>query len=143
MAEMDQLAAGIREMAAEVGFAAVGFAPAGEIALADRFREWLDRGYDADMAYMRRNRDKRLCPSRLVEGAASVICLAAAHCPADNSGALVARYAQGRDYHRVLKALCIDLMDRIRQEQPSFAGRPFVDSAPVMERALAAMSGIG
>ena len=55
----------------------------------------------------------------------------------------IARYARGRDYHKVLKDRCIALMGRIRQAVPSFEGKAFVDSAPVMERTLAAESGLG
>lgn len=56
---------------------------------------------------------------------------------------LVARYARGRDYHKVLKGRCIRLMDRIREIEPTFQGRAFVDTAPLAERSLAARSGLG
>jgi epoxyqueuosine reductase len=56
---------------------------------------------------------------------------------------LIARYAEGRDYHKVLKRACIKLMDAIRSWQVGFEGRAFVDSGPVMERSLAAMAGLG
>jgi len=59
------------------------------------------------------------------------------------ANAYIARYARGRDYHKVLKKLCIELMDRIRLAVPEFQGRAFVDSAPVMERTLAATAGLG
>ena len=79
-------------------------------------------------------------------GARSVICLAAAYAPnrpPPTQAARVARYARGRDYHNVLRRRCRGLMDRIRALEPSFAGRAFVDSAPVMERSLAAAAGVG
>ena len=62
---------------------------------------------------------------------------------ASSPAALVARYARGRDYHKVLKRKCHRLMDRLRGLDRRFAGRAFVDSAPVMERSLAAASGVG
>jgi epoxyqueuosine reductase len=93
---------------------------------------------------MARNLEKRLEPKRLVPGACSVVCLAVSYAPAaPRGGGPVARYARGRDYHKVLKRRCHRLMDHIRQIAPDFEGRAFVDSAPVMERSLAAAAGVG
>ena len=134
----------------------MGFASAGPVERAQGLREWLDRGFHADMAYMARNLPKRLAPEKLVPGGRSVICLAVSYAPggeppppADlspkrrSTDAIVARYAGGRDYHKVLKRRCRDLSDRIREIVPEFEGRAFVDSAPVAERTLAAQAGLG
>ena len=139
------MTAAVKLAALAEGFVAVGIAPAAVPPHADRLRDWLARGWHADMGYMERNLVKRAGEEPLVEFARSVICLAAAipPSPAPAGNALVARYAHGRDYHKVLKRKCVRLMDRLRGLAPGFEGRAFVDSAPVMERSLAAWSGVG
>ncbi len=135
----------VKGLARAEGFLSVGIAAAGPAPHAEALHDWLAKGYDAQMAYMRRNLAKRLRPDVLVRGARTVICLAASYAVGDDAGeeGLVARYARGRDYHKVLKRRCIGLMDAIRAIEPSFVGRCFVDSAPVMERTLAAAAGVG
>ncbi len=132
-------------LAREAGFVRAGVAPAGEVSDAGRFDDWLDRGFHGTMDYMTRHAPLRRRPDALVPGARSVLCLAAAYAPASEEPAeqLVARYARGRDYHRVLKRRCHALMDRLRQLAGDFAGRAFVDTAPVLERSLAVRAGLG
>lgn len=145
MVRSGEITAVVKKLAMEVGFARVAIASVDAELHAERFRGWLARGYHADMAYMGRNVAKRLAPALLVDGARSVICLAVA-CAGDDmpgGGAFVARYARGRDYHKVLKKRCRHLMDQIRGIVPEFQGRAFVDSGPVAERALAAAAGLG
>ncbi len=147
------ITAAVKQLATEAGFARVGIAPAGAVAGAEAYEAWLARGLNASMAYMAENREKRLCPAKLVPGARSVICLAAAYDPDNEPAAsesqshrtmpFVARYARGQDYHKLLKRQCRELMDRIRRIAPDFQGRAFVDSAPVLERQLAAAAGVG
>jgi epoxyqueuosine reductase len=135
-----------KALALEAGFARVGIASAGPVAHAEAFERWLAGGLYADMRYMARNVAMRLRPDLLVPGARSVLCLAVGYAPSgedDRRGRLVARFARGRDYHKVLKRRCIRLMDRLRERFPDFAGRAFVDSGPVMERSLAAAAGVG
>lgn len=144
----DELTATVKRLSREAGFARVGIAAAGLVADAERFRQWLADGRHGTMGYLARNVAKRVRPERLVPGARSVICLAAGYAPDDGAAApsapgLVARYARGRDYHKVLKRRCVRLMDRIRQIAPGFAGRAFVDSGPVLERSLALAAGVG
>ena len=146
MTRTDELTDRVKALALEAGFARVGVAPAAETPHAERLDEWLARGWHAGMDYMARNVEKRKRPDLLVPGARSVICLAAAYAPRgeDTGGEyFIARYARGRDYHQVLKKRCRRLMDRIREAAPQFAGRAFVDSAPVAERSLAATAGLG
>jgi epoxyqueuosine reductase len=150
MADGD-LTAAVKRLALEAGFHRVGVAPAGPVPRAEAFDAWLSRGWHAGMAYMARNREKRRRPDRLVAGARSVICLAVSYAPADEAApaaaddprAFIARYARGRDYHKLLKQRCRRLIERIRRLAPRFEGRAFVDSAPVMERGLAAAAGVG
>jgi len=138
----------VKQLAAGAGFARAGVAPAGPLP-ADcrrRFEGWLAGGNHAAMTYLSRDVQKRFDPSAVVEGARGVICLAAAYAPPDDPAdcdAFVARYARGRDYHKVLKRRCRDLMDRIRTVEPKFEGRAFVDSGRLAERSLAAAAGLG
>jgi len=147
MASQDELTAGVKALAREAGFARVGIAAAGAVADGPAFQEWLAGGLHGSMGYLARNVAKRLRPDRLVPGARSVICLAVGYAPRPGEtpaeGAPVARYALGRDYHKVLKRRCRGLMDRIRQIAPGFEGRAFVDSAPVLERSIARAAGVG
>ncbi len=138
--------AATRKLAREQGFVACGVVPVGPTPHADAFRAWIEAGLHADMDYLARNIDKRVDPARLVAGARSVICLAMSYAPppdAETTDAFVARYARGRDYHKVLKKRCHAIMDALRAGRPEFAGRAFVDTAPVCERDLAAAAGIG
>ena len=151
MRSIEELSQAVKAAAIERGFARVGIALAGPVPHGEPLREWLARGLHGNMSYMARNLEKRLQPDRLVDGAQSVICLAATY-PSESASrwpgniaatGLVARYARGQDYHKVLKRKCVKLMDRIRRVEPAFEGRAFVDSAPVMERSLAAAAGLG
>lgn len=152
MAPIDELTRAVKGLALQAGFGCVGIAPAGGVPddCARRFRSWLAEGYHGRMTYMAAHLAERFGPGALLAGARSVICLAVGYAPAaagdsppGGPSALVARYARGRDYHKVLKKRCLRLMDRIREIEPGFAGRAFVDTAPVMERSLAAAAGVG
>ncbi len=104
-------------------------------------------GYHAGMGYMAKNREKRLNPSRLVEGARSVISVILNYFPEtqqnDPSVPVVSKYAYGKDYHFVMKNKLHLLLDYIRNLIPGASGRAFVDSAPVMEHAWAEKAGLG
>jgi len=146
MSSCGNLVDAIRTAARHAGFARVGIAPAGPVPHAEGFERWLARGYHASMSYMAGRRDRRLDPRKLFPGARSVICLAAAYRPAggpEGAAAFVARYARGCDYHKELKRRCRAVADAIRRIEPAFKCRAFVDSAPVMERSLAAAAGVG
>jgi len=140
------LTAAVKSLARQAGFARVGIAPAGQVQHAEKLRRWLARGWHAGMAYMARHQAQRTRPDLLVAGARSVICLAVGYAPPPDAptGRIgVARYARGRDYHKLLKRRCRVLTAGIGRIEPSFRGRAFVDSAPVMERSLAAAAGLG
>ncbi len=145
MVRSGEITAVVKKLAMEVGFARVAIASVDAELHAERFRAWLAGGYHADMAYMRRNVEERFAPRLVVDGARSVICLAAAYGRRRRlrGDAFVAGYARGRDYHKVLTKRCRGLMDRIREIAGEFQGRAFVDSGPVAERALAAAAGLG
>lgn len=139
----------VLQLAREAGFARAGVAPASALPedRVDALESWVRSGKAAEMDYFRRNAELRAAPRRLVPEAGSVLCLAVGYAPAPDAGERgqlrVARYARGRDYHKVLKRMCHRLMDRIREIFPDLVGRAFVDSAPVMEKSLAVLAGLG
>lgn len=155
----------IKLWAQELGFLACGFAEAGPLKAEEAtLNGWLDHDYHGNMQYMENHKEMRLDPTLLVPGAKTVICLAFNYYPINKSEAaasspdfqetlghqneinhkpLIAKYAWGDDYHRVVKDKLFVLMDRIKTLDPSFEGRAFVDSAPVMERQWAVKAGLG
>jgi len=139
------LTSAVKTAAHREGFAAAGVLPAEVSIDQSAFRSWLAAGHNADMAYLARNGDKRQRPGSLVDGARSIICLAVSYSPAAPAlgDACVARYARGRDYHKVLTQRCRGLIDALRRLDSGFAGRAFVDTAPIPERSLAAAAGLG
>lgn len=138
-----QIAAEIKRLAIEAGFARVGITDLSPTKDAWRYERWIERGLYADMHYLKRNMHLRRDPACLVDDAKSVVCLAWAHGRRESQSQLLARYARVRDYHRVLKQRCRSIIDNMRQSVPNFAARAFVDSAPVLERSLAARAGLG
>ncbi len=143
----------IKQWGAELGFQAVGIADVDLSAAGGRLAEWLGMGWHGEMDYMARHAGLRERPAELVPGTVRVITcrmnyLADGHGGveeelADRSRAYVARYARGRDYHKVMRNRLQRLCDRITAEQGPFRHRAFADSAPVMEVELAARAGIG
>jgi epoxyqueuosine reductase len=147
------LAQRIRAWAHELGFTGVGITDTelGETEM--RLAAWLADGRHGEMAYMARHGSKRTRPAELVPGTVRVICLRMDYRPeseADMQTALddatrgyIARYALGRDYHKLMRRRLQRLADRIEAEVGRFGYRAFVDSAPVMEKPLAAKAGLG
>jgi len=143
-----ELSGAIRLEALRLGFAACGFAPAGALEDdAGRLKAWLDNGYHARMGYMARHFEKRTDPTRLVDGARSVVSLLYNYYTdrvQDDPGApVLSKYAYGRDYHFVLKEKMGKLLEFIRSRTGKMEGRAFVDSAPVLDRAWAREAGLG
>jgi len=114
---------------------------------APRLEAWLNQNYHGEMSYMANHFDKRLDPRKLVDGAKSVVSLSLNYytekAPNDPEAPKISRYAYGRDYHKVIKKKLKKLIQFIHQEIGEVGGRAFVDSAPVMDKAWAAKSGIG
>lgn len=140
----------LRALAGELGFNRVGVCDASPIDRAAYVREWIGRGRHGEMGYLARNLDVRLDPGALLPGARSVIVTAMNyHQPVPESAdgsprGRVARYAWGRDYHRVVKRRLHAFTDRLRAEiAEPFEARACVDTAPVLERELAARAGLG
>lgn len=122
-----------------LGFVSCGLAPAEPVQewYAQSYLQWLELGYQADMEYMRNHVEMRLRPTLLHSGVKSIISLALNYMP-HNQQPGISLYAQGRDYHDVMRERLLRLM-----EQARIAGRPFVDTAPVLERYWAWRCGTG
>ncbi|HCX24700.1 MAG: tRNA epoxyqueuosine(34) reductase QueG [Flammeovirgaceae bacterium] len=138
----------VKSLATELGFSFCGISKAEFLEEeAPKLEEWLKRGYQGEMGYLENHFDKRLDPTKLVPGARSVVSLVYNYYPKEqhqsDQGPKIAKYAYGQDYHHVVKDKLKELVDRIREKVGQIEGRVFVDSAPVMERQLAAKSGIG
>lgn len=144
-----QIKAAIREKALELGFSDVGFAKAEHLENDERhLKEWISNNYHAEMAYMANHFEKRVDPTRLVEGAATVVSVVLNYTPKElqkhADAPKLARYAYGTDYHFVIKDKLQLLFDFIKATYyPPLEGRLFTDSAPVLDRAWAARSGLG
>ncbi|HNR20647.1 MAG TPA: tRNA epoxyqueuosine(34) reductase QueG [Bacteroidia bacterium] len=114
---------------------------------ASRLENWLHNQMHGNMSYMERNFDKRLDPTLLVPGAKSVVSLLYNYFPLEeqpqDAEFKISRYAYGRDYHLVIKEKLRELFDSIHNHIGEVAGRVFVDSAPVLDRAWAKKSGLG
>jgi len=113
---------------------------------APRLENWLQAGMHGEMHYMENHFDKRLDPSLLVDGAKSVISLLLNYFPSETQNPdsyKISKYAYGTDYHFVIKNKLKSLLSFIREEIGEVNGRAFVDSAPVLDKAWAARSGLG
>jgi epoxyqueuosine reductase len=152
-AQLESLAVAIKGLGRELGFTKIGIAETELSADEERLMRWLALGRHGTMAYMERHGRKRARPEELVPGTLRVISARMDYSPraardgrevlADTSRAYVARYALGRDYHKVLRRRLQRLADAITARIGAFGYRVFVDSAPVLEKALARDAGLG
>ncbi len=142
--------AAIRQRARELGFDDCRFTPATPPEHAAQFKQWIEAGQHGEMGYLARNADKRVEPERVLPGARTVICLAAAYPGVRGSGGVqlgtgaIARYARFTDYHDVLAAPLKQLTEFVNQSGGS-ATRSlwYVDTGPLLERDLAQRAGLG
>lgn len=141
------LKASIQQLASEAGFIACGISSARKLQEEEaHLQAWLSKNYHGKMGYMENHFDKRLDPTLLVPGAKSVISFLYNYFPEkvqNNTAPRIAKYAYGEDYHRVIKDKLFLLANQVEQIHGTFQYRIFVDSAPVMERQWAALSGLG
>jgi epoxyqueuosine reductase len=143
------LAASIRQWGRELGFQAVGIADGDLSAAEPRLIDWLAQGKHGEMEYMARHGTLRARPAELKPGTLRVIscrmdyAVGEDEVPEVSERAYIARYARGRDYHRVLRDRLQKLCARVEEEIGAFGYRVFTDSAPVMEVELAVRAGIG
>jgi len=154
MTEIDikLIAADIKKWGVDLGFQQVSFADIDLSKYEHHLKDWIDRNYHGAMSYMAENHDKRCHPEQLVPGTIRVVCVRMDYAldskdsleSMENTGkAYISRYARGRDYHKLIRKRLQKLARRIQDVVGPFGYRAFVDSAPVLERALAEKSGMG
>jgi epoxyqueuosine reductase len=137
----------IKDEAKRLGFLSCGISKAGFLEEeAPRLENWLNKNRHGQMSYMENHFDKRLNPTLLVDGTKSVISLLLNYYPSDFQNPdsyKISKYAYGQDYHFVIKEKLKELLHFIQTEIGEVSGRAFVDSAPVLDKAWAAKSGLG
>jgi epoxyqueuosine reductase len=150
---LGRLADEIKTIGTELGFAKLGITDTELDADEAHLERWLADGRCGDMHYMRKHGTKRARPAELVPGTVRVICARMDYWPpggadaqavlADPGRGYIARYALGRDYHRVLRPRLKRLASAVERRIGRFGYRVFVDSGPVLEKALARNAGLG
>ena len=136
----------VLERARALGFAHTGICAATPTTFDRALQAWLDDGRHGSMAYLDRHREVLRDPAGLVPGARSIICVADQYATGarDAPGpGRIARYARGRDYHKVIRKRLHTLADALRETWPDATFRACVDTAPLLEREYAARTGIG
>lgn len=138
----------IKTEAKRLGFLSCGVSKANFLEEeAPRLEQWLKQKRHGNMQYMENHFDKRLDPTKLVEGSKSVISLLLNYYPEkfqeNNEAPRISKYAYGADYHFVIKDKLKELLHTIQEQIGEVHGRAFVDSAPVLDKAWAAKSGLG
>lgn len=162
--QLAKLAEQIRQWGADAGFNEVRITEADVGSHGARFDAWLDAGLhggiDGDLGYLERHRDLRIEPAKLEPGTLRVITARMDYLGADDPQPVslldqpvallnqpdqgyIARYALGRDYHKVLRRRLAKLATRLKEEAGANVARAFTDSAPILEKGLAEQSGLG
>ena len=150
--DLAQLAQSIKDWGRELGFQQVGIAGLDLSEHEAHLQRWLDAGYQGEMDYMAAHGTKRSRPDELVPGTLRVVSLRMDYLPGDTrmsqrlaepQSAYVSRYALGRDYHKLIRKRLQQLAERIQAVIGPFGHRAFVDSAPVLEKAIAEQAGLG
>ena len=137
----------IKTEAKRLGFLSCGISKASFLEEeAPRLENWLNQNFHGKMKYMENNFDKRLNPTLLVEDSKSVVSMLLNYYPSElqnEDSYKISKYAYGTDYHLVIKEKLKALLSFIQEEIGKVSGRAFVDSAPVLDKAWAAKSGLG
>jgi epoxyqueuosine reductase len=149
---LDALTTRIRAWAIELGFQSLGITGTDLSPHDAHLRAWLAHGHHGEMGYMQRHGSRRWDPQQLQPGTLRILSVRMDYLTGDEDPlgvieqperAYIARYARGRDYHKLMRARLATLAQRIRAERPDASQRVFVDSAPVLERAAAEKAGLG
>lgn len=150
---MECLLEKIHVWAEDLGFDRVGVTDTDLSEHEGHLMEWLEAGMQGEMDYMQRHGTVRARPEELIAGTSRIISVRMNYFPPqaksaddvleDSSLAYISRYALGRDYHKVMRKRLQKLADKIQSEVGEFGYRAFVDSAPVLEKALAHKAGLG
>ncbi|NLQ18170.1 tRNA epoxyqueuosine(34) reductase QueG [Marinomonas sp. M1K-6] len=150
--ELNQLADDIKSSAIELGFADARIVEPDLAQYKNEFNQWLDNQYHAGMDYLANHGDMRFYPEQLHPGTRRVISLRMHYLPQSvetverlktKDKAYIARYALGRDYHKLIRKRLTQLAKKIEQQVGDHGYRAFVDSAPILERQIAEQAGMG
>ncbi|TBR44677.1 tRNA epoxyqueuosine(34) reductase QueG [Marinomonas agarivorans] len=150
--EITQLSKQIKSWAQELGFAEARVTGTDLTKHKKPYQEWLEKGYHGSMDYLANHGDMRFQPKLLHPGTQRIISLRMHYLPQSvetakrlqtKEKAYIARYALGRDYHKLIRKRLTQLAKKIEQEVGPHGYRAFVDSAPVLERQIAEQSGMG
>jgi len=150
--ELQSLARDIKTWGMQLGFQEVAITDVDLGQHKDHLRSWLEKNYHGEMQYMQLNADLRCEPELLLPGTIRAVCVRMDYAQTKSNSfeplkvkhkAYISRYARGRDYHKLIRKKLQKLATRIEQQVGEFGYRAFVDSAPVLERALAEKSGLG
>lgn len=146
-----QLGRTLIERARSLGFACAGVASLEPIPHADALDEWLDAGMHGEMGYLDEHRDLKANPRQIMDGARCALVVGDLYASRDDNidpplkpgHGRIARYARGRDYHKLIKKRLVKLLIELQAEHPEAGFKAFVDTAPLPERDLALRAGIG
>lgn len=150
--ELSVLAENIRAWGKALGFQQIGISDVDLSAHEAKLQDWLDKGYAGEMQFMSEHGMKRARPAELLPGTLRVISVRMDYLPPDakfaqtlknKQQAYISRYALGRDYHKLLRNRLKKLGEKIKSQCEELNFRPFVDSAPVLEHAIAEKAGLG
>lgn len=150
--DLPALAQSIKDWGRELGFQQVGISGLDLAEHEQHLQRWLDAGYHGEMEYMGAHGSKLSHPDQLVPGTLRVVSLRMDYLPGDTQmaqllakpeKAYISRYSLGRDYHKLIRKRVQQLADRIQAQIGPFGFRAFVDSAPVLEKAIAEQAGLG
>ncbi len=147
------LAANIKQWGIELGFQAVGISDTNLSAAEANLLNWLKNGHNGEMQWMQQHGSLRSQPAQLLPGTTRIISVRLNYLPEENSNpesilndnlkAYISRYSLGRDYHKLMRKRLQKLANKINQQIVGFNYRAFVDSAPVLEKAIAEKAGLG
>jgi epoxyqueuosine reductase len=137
----------IKSLAVTAGFDFCGIAAVRHLDEdARKLEKWLQQGKQGDMHYMEKHFDLRVNPYKLLPGAKSVICFLMNYFPdtdQEDNAPKISKYAYGKDYHEIIRPKLQFILAQMKEKIGDFQGRGFVDSAPVLERSWAVISGLG
>ncbi|MDH5681208.1 MAG: tRNA epoxyqueuosine(34) reductase QueG [Spirochaetota bacterium] len=144
---MDDLTNKIKLRAAKIGFDLVGVAPAEAIGDYSHYKQWIDNGFHADMAYMARNIEKRRDSRNLLATTQSVITVGLNYFTPDEDRVppdwIISNYARNRDYHDIIQTMLEELSHYILELNAAAECKIYCDTGPVLERAIAMRGGLG
>lgn len=148
----ESLTRGIKSFGSKLGFSQVGVAPPDLSLWAERFRHWLDQGFEGEMRYMARDAGRRTDPGAIFPGVRSVVVVSMNYYPGEQhreclqvpAAGYIANYALNTDYHPLIESKLAQLLQHIRSlTDDKVQGKICVDTGPVLEKAFAVMAGIG